>query len=51
MIIESNFKDLLLTLGFAKSGERYEKKFPHFGTSMSVDFSKKDLMQKKSLGS
>ena len=43
MITESNFKDLLLSLGFAKIGERYEKKFPHFGTSMSVNFSKKKL--------
>lgn len=43
MIIESNFKNLLLSLGFANSGERYEKKFPHFETSMRVDFSKKKL--------
>lgn len=43
MITESNFKNLLLSLGFAYSGERYEKKFPHFGTFMCVDFSKKKL--------
>lgn len=43
MIVESNFKSLLLTLGFANSGERYEKKFPHFETSLCVDFSKKKL--------
>ncbi len=39
MITESNFRNVLLSLGFVNSGERYEKKFPHFGTSMSVDFS------------
>lgn len=39
MITESNFKNLLLSLGFTNSGERYEKKFIHFGTSMSADFS------------
>lgn len=43
MIIESNFKNLLLSLGFANSGAQYEKKFPHFETSMRVDFSKKKL--------
>lgn len=43
MITESNFKNLLLSLGFADSGKQYEKKFPHFVTSMSVDFSKKKL--------
>ena len=35
---------MLLSLGFTNSGNRYEKKFPHFGTSMSVDFSKKKLI-------
>ncbi len=39
MITESNFKKLLFFLGFTVNGELYEKKFPHFGTSMSVDFS------------
>ena len=43
MITESNFKNLLLFLGFTNSGERYEKKFPHLGTSMSVDYSKRKL--------
>ena len=43
MITESNFKNLLLSLGFTESGNTFEKKFPHFGTSMSVDFSKKKL--------
>lgn len=43
MITESNFRNLLLSLGFAICEEQYEKKFPHFGTSMCVDFSKKKL--------
>lgn len=43
MITESNFRNLLLSLGFVDSGERYEKKFPYFETSMSVDFSRKKL--------
>lgn len=43
MITVSNFKNLLLSLGFANSGDEYEKKFPHFETSMRVDFTKKKL--------
>ncbi|WP_061458292.1 hypothetical protein [Streptococcus gallolyticus] len=43
MITESNFKNLLLFLGFTQSGNLYEKKFPHFNASMRVDFSKKKL--------
>ena len=43
MITESNFKNLLLFLGFTQSGNSYEKKFPHFNASMRVDFSKKKL--------
>ena len=43
MITESNFKYLLFSLGFANKGGRYEKKFPHFGTSMCVDFLEKKL--------
>lgn len=43
MITESNFKTLLLSMGFTNSGNQYEKKFPHFGTSLRVDFSKKKL--------
>lgn len=43
MITESNFKNLLFSLGFANSGDKYEKTFSHFGTSMRVDFSKKKL--------
>lgn len=43
MITESNFKTLLHFLGFTGSAELYEKMFPQFGTSMSVDFSKKKL--------
>ena len=39
MITEANFKSVLLSLGFSGSGELYEKKFPHFGVSMRVDFS------------
>lgn len=43
MITASNFKNLLLSLGFANSGEEYEKKFSHFETSMRVDFTNKKL--------
>lgn len=43
MITESNFKTLLHYLNFTSSGELYEKRFSQFGTSMSVDFSKKKL--------
>ena len=43
MITEGNFKELLLATGYTSSGELYEKKYPHFGTSMQVDFSKKKL--------
>ena len=43
MITKSNFKNLLLSLGFVNNGERYEKKFLHFGASMSVDFLKKKI--------
>ena len=43
MITESNFKNLLLCLGFTENGNLYEKKFPHFNVSMRVDFSKKKL--------
>lgn len=43
MITESNFKTLLLSMGFTNSGNQYEKKFSHFGISMRVDFSKKKL--------
>lgn len=43
MITEANFKTLLHSMNFTSSGEIYEKTFPQFGTSMSVDFSKKKL--------
>lgn len=43
MITEANLGNLLLSLGFVQSGERYEKKFPHFEDPMYVDFSKKKL--------
>ncbi len=43
MITESNFRNLLLSLGFAICEEQYEKKYPHFGTSMRVDFSNQKL--------
>ena len=43
MITKSNFKDLLVSLNFTNHGEVYEKKFPQYNTSMSVDFSKKTL--------
>lgn len=39
MITEANLKTALLAMGFVQSGERYEKRFPRFGTSMGVDFS------------
>ena len=44
MITESNFRDLLLSIGFQKNGDLFEKTFPHFAVSMSVDFSKKKLI-------
>lgn len=43
MITEANFKTLLHSMNFTSSGELYEKTFPQFGASMSVDFSKKKL--------
>lgn len=43
MITEFNFRDVLLALGFERSGESYEKRFPHLGASMRVDFSAKKL--------
>ena len=43
MITETNFKNLLLFLGFTKNGEMYEKTFPHFSASMRADFSAKKL--------
>lgn len=43
MITESNFRDLLLCLDFNSNGDVYEKSFPNFKVSMSVDFSKKKL--------
>ena len=44
MITESNFRDLLLSIGFQKNGDLFEKTSPHFAVSMSVDFSKKKLI-------
>ena len=43
MITESNFKKLLLSIGFLSNENIYVKKFPQFGTSMSVHFSKRKL--------
>ena len=43
MITEINFEDVLFSLGFSKSGNLYEKKFPQFRTSMRVDIVKKKL--------
>ena len=43
MITESNFRNLLLSLGFKNRDELYEKKFPHLNALMSVDFAKKKL--------
>lgn len=43
MIKESDFKKLLLFLGFTATGELFEKKFNHFNVSMGVDFSQKKL--------
>lgn len=49
MITESNFKNLLLSLGFKKNGEQYEKKFPSFGVAMRADFSNKQLFYPESI--
>lgn len=43
MITESNFKNLLLFLGFNVKGELYEKKFKHSNAFMGVNFSQKKL--------
>ncbi len=43
MITESNFKSLLESMGFTNKGDIYEKKFSQYGTSMSVDYSKKKM--------
>lgn len=43
MITESNFRNLLFSLGFSKSGEQYKKTFPHLEAFMSVDFSRRKL--------
>lgn len=44
MITETIFKDLLIYLGFTKTGSIYEKKYQNLGISMSVDFQKKILI-------
>ncbi|MBR3622332.1 MAG: N-6 DNA methylase, partial [Selenomonadaceae bacterium] len=43
MITINNFRNALISLGFKKFGEIYEKNFTEFNASMSVDFSKKRL--------
>ena len=43
MITESNFKKVLRLLGFHENGDSYEKRFPSFGASLRVDFTKKKL--------
>lgn len=44
MTTETIFKDLLIYLGFTKTGSIYEKKYQNLGISMSVDFQKKILI-------
>lgn len=43
MIKKSNFKDLVLALGFAFDGARYVKEFSQFGCTMAVDFTNEKL--------
>lgn len=38
MINKSNFKDVIIKLGFTNNGMLYVKEFPQFDCSMSVDF-------------
>lgn len=44
MINKSNFKDLILALGFVYDGRLYVKEFAQFGCSMSVDFINEKLI-------
>ncbi len=39
MITVNNFKSALVCMGFSESGSLFEKKFPAFGCSLTVDFS------------
>ena len=43
MITQSNFKELLIKLGFSGSGNVLEKQFATFGVFLSVDFAGKKL--------
>ncbi len=44
MITSSNLKDLLVVLGFAATGNVYEKRFGSLGVSLSVNFDTKKLI-------
>lgn len=44
MITSSNLKDLLVVLGFAATGNVYEKRFRSLGVSLSVNFDTKKLI-------
>lgn len=43
MITESNFRDVLISLGFTKTGDSYEKSFPALDAIMRVDYSARKL--------
>ena len=44
MIIVNNLKDMLTSLGFICTGDIYEKQFPAYRTSLSINFSTKKLI-------
>lgn len=44
MITTLNLKEMLSVIGFAATGNRYEKKFDSLGVSLSVDFNTKKLI-------
>ena len=44
MITKSNFRELLIYLGFSEAEGIYEKEYPEFNTSMVVDFNKEKLI-------
>ena len=49
MINKSNFKNLILSLGFVYDGTLYVKEFTQFGCTMSVDFVNEKLIYPKSI--
>ena len=44
IITKTNFKNVLRVLGFTENGDAFEKKFPAFNCSLSVDFTTEKLI-------